>query len=210
MDTFSYYFTKTFPLKLPCVKDSIVNKWITKGTNTSSNKLRLLHNIKISMNLPMESLKHIQNYQLIFWKVIKEAKWAEVDRLSLSAKNKNKALWNIINEETANFQQLSNITINSGGKIITNPKITAERLNIYFTEVTEGFLSQVNFHCPQQHLNFQIKNCSETMFIAPVTVTEVEQVIKILRTIHLLALTKSQHFSETMLMLLHKATGSHL
>jgi len=133
------------------------------------------------MNLPMESLKNIQNYQLIFRKVIKEAKWAEVDRLILSAKNKNKALWNIINKETGNSWRLSNITINTGGKIITNPQISADRLNIYFTEVTEDLLSQVNFHCPQQHLNFQIKNCSETMFIAPVTVTEVEQVIKDLK-----------------------------
>jgi len=38
-DTFSYYFTTTFPLKITCVKDSIVNKWITKGTTISRNKL---------------------------------------------------------------------------------------------------------------------------------------------------------------------------
>ena len=76
------------------------------------------------MNLPMDSLKYIQNYRLIFRKVIKEAKWAEVDRLILSAKNKNKALWNIINKETGNSQRLSNITINTVGKIITNPQIT--------------------------------------------------------------------------------------
>jgi len=124
MDTFSYYFTITFPLKLTCVKDSIVNTWITKGTNTLRIKLRLLHNIKRYMNLPMDSLKYIQNYRLIFRKVIKEAKWAEVDRLILSAKNKNKALWNIINKETGNSQRLSNITINTVGKIITNPQIT--------------------------------------------------------------------------------------
>jgi transcription elongation factor GreA-like protein len=39
-------------------------------------------------------------------------------------------------------------------------------------------LSQVNHHCPQQYLQFQIKHCSETMFVAPVTKTDVEQVIK--------------------------------
>jgi len=166
MDTFSYYFTVTFPIKLTCVKDSIVNKWITEGINTSRNKLLLLYNIQRSMNPPTESLKNVQNYQLIFRKVIKEAKWTDVDRLILSAKNKNKALWNIINKETGNSQLLSNIPINTGGKIITNPQIIAERLNIYFTEVIEDLLSQFNYHCPQQHVNFQIKNCSETMFIA--------------------------------------------
>jgi hypothetical protein len=40
----------------------------------------------------MESLKYIQNYQLIFRKVIKEAKRREADRLILSAKNKNKSI----------------------------------------------------------------------------------------------------------------------
>jgi len=89
LDTFSYYFITTFPLKVTCVKDCIVNKWITKGINTLRNKLLLLYNIKRSMNLPMESLNYIQSYQSIFRKVIKETKRREVDRLILSAKNKN-------------------------------------------------------------------------------------------------------------------------
>jgi len=50
------------------------------------------------MNLPMEFVKYIQNYQLIYRKVIKEAKRREADRLILSAKNKNKALWKKINK----------------------------------------------------------------------------------------------------------------
>ena len=99
-------------------------------------------------------------------------------RLVLSAKNKNKALWNIINKGTGNSQWLSNIITNTGVKIITNPQIITERFNIYFTEVTEDLLSQVNYHHPQQHLKLQIKNCSKTMFVAPVTETEVEKVIK--------------------------------
>jgi hypothetical protein len=69
MDTFHYYFNIAFP-----IKESIVNKWITKGTIVSRNRLRLLCDIKRSTNLPTESLKFIQNYQLIYRKVIKEAK----------------------------------------------------------------------------------------------------------------------------------------
>jgi len=126
----------------------------------------------------MESLNYIQNYQFIFRKVIKEAKRRDADRHILSAKNKNKTLWKIINKEIGNSHCVSNIIINSGVKIITNRQLITERFNIYFTEVTENLLSQVNYHCPQQHLHFQIKNCYETMFVAPVTVTEVEQVIK--------------------------------
>jgi len=132
------------------------------------------------MNLPMESMKYIQNYQLIYREVIGEAKRREADRLILYAmsKNKNKALWKIINKEIVNSHHVSNIKMNTGAKMITNPQTITDRFNIYFTEVTEDLLSQVNYHCPQQYLQSQIKNCSETMFVAPVTETEVKQVIK--------------------------------
>ena len=46
MDTFSYYFNTVFPLKVTHVKDSVVNKWITKGIIILRNKLQLLYNIK--------------------------------------------------------------------------------------------------------------------------------------------------------------------
>jgi len=46
MDTFRYYFNTAFPIKATYVKESIVNKWITKGIIVSRNKLRLLYNMK--------------------------------------------------------------------------------------------------------------------------------------------------------------------
>ena len=135
------------------VKDSNTNKWITKGIIISRNKLQLLYNIKRLTNLPMKPLKYIQNYQMIYRKVIKEAKkrrgGGEANILILSAKNKNKALWKIINEETGNSQQRPNIIINTGDKIITSPQTITEKFHICFTEVTEDLLSQVNRHCPQ-------------------------------------------------------------
>jgi hypothetical protein len=70
----------------------------------------------------MESLKYIQNYQTIYRKVTKEAKRREADRLILSAKIKKKALWKIINKEIGNSHHVSNIIINTGAKIITNPQ----------------------------------------------------------------------------------------
>ena len=104
MDIFRYYFNIALPVKATHVKGSIVNKWITKGITVSRNRLRLLCNINRSTNLPMESLKYIQNYQAIYRKVIKETKRREADRLILCAKNKNKALWKIINKEIGNWQ----------------------------------------------------------------------------------------------------------
>ena len=57
MDIFCCYFNIEFPVKVTYIKESVVNKWITKGIIVSQNKQRLLYNIKRSMNFPMESLK---------------------------------------------------------------------------------------------------------------------------------------------------------
>jgi hypothetical protein len=46
IDTFRYYFNIAFPVKATYVKESIVNKWITKGIIVSKNRLRLLCNTK--------------------------------------------------------------------------------------------------------------------------------------------------------------------
>jgi aspartate carbamoyltransferase regulatory subunit len=85
--------------------------------------------------------------------VIKEATKREADRLILSAKNKNKALWKIINKEIGNSHHVSNVIINTGVKIITNPQIITERFNIYFTEVIEDLLSQANYQCLEQYFS---------------------------------------------------------
>jgi len=114
--------------------------------------------------------------------VVKEAKRKEADRFILSVKNKNKALWKLVNRETGDSHRVANITINTGVKRISNPQIITERFNAYFTGIIEDMLAQVNSYNPQQYANFQIKNCSETMFIAPVTETEVEKIVKGLKS----------------------------
>ena len=103
----------------------------------------------------------------------------EADRLILSAKNKNKTLWKITNKETGNFQWVRNIIINTEDKIIANPQIITEKFNIYFTEVNEDLSSQVNYHCPTQHLEFQTKDCSETLFVAPVKKLRGNKLLKV-------------------------------
>ena len=115
----------------------------------------------------MESLKYIQNYQLSFRKVVKEAKRREADRFILPAKNKNKALWKLVNREIGKSHRVANITINTGVKRISNPQIITERFNAYFTGIIEDMLAQVNSYNPQQYANFQIKNCSGNYVYSP-------------------------------------------
>jgi len=121
MDTFRYYFNTAFPLKITHINNSAKNTWITKGIIISRNKLRLLYYIKSSINRSVKFLKYIQTYQKIYRKVIMEAKKSEADKIILSATNKNKMLWKLVNKEIGNSQQRPNIIINTGDKIITNP-----------------------------------------------------------------------------------------
>jgi len=130
-----------FPPKVTYVKGNIVNNWITKGLIVSKNKLQLLCNIKRTTNLSMESLNYIHIYQLIFRKVVIEAKKKVMDRFVLSAKNKNKALWKLINKETVNSQQMFNIIVNTGDDIITNPQKVSDRFNIVFYRSNRGSLN---------------------------------------------------------------------
>jgi len=102
----------------------------------------------------MESLKCIQNYQII---VIREVKKKDIDRFILSVKNKNKTLWKLMNKETGNSQQTCNIIINNGNNIFTNPQIVSDRFKFFFEEVIEDLLSQNNCHCLKQNLQVQIK-----------------------------------------------------
>jgi hypothetical protein len=84
MDTFLYYFNIVFPVKDMYVKESIVKKWIIKDIIVSRTKLRLLYNMRRSLNLSMESIKYIQNYRLIYREAIKEAKRRDADTRAVS------------------------------------------------------------------------------------------------------------------------------
>jgi len=172
----------------------MINTRITKGIIKSRNKLRLLCHTKRSTDLSKRSLKYIQNYHKIYRKVIAEAKIREADKIILSTTNKNKTFRKIINKETGNSQQAPNITLNSQDKIITNPQMIAEKFNSYFIDIIEDLLSQTSKHCPQQNLKTQIKECLETMFIAPVTAAEVIRVIKDLKNTSSVGFDKTPTF----------------
>jgi hypothetical protein len=82
-----YYYNRAFPLKTTFVKDKFENKWITKGLIISSNRMRFLNSLKRTTNISRESLEYIKRYQIIYRKVLKEAKKRENDRFVTSAKN---------------------------------------------------------------------------------------------------------------------------
>ena len=89
-------------------------------------------NCHVTQQEPQISPKYIQNYQLIFRVVVKEAKKKEIDRFVLSAKKKkNKALLKLINKGTGNCWHMCDTIINTGDDIITNRQIVSDKFNIF-------------------------------------------------------------------------------
>jgi len=95
----------------------------------------------------------------------------------LAAKSKSKALWKLINKESGKTQQNYNITIKKGHNLITNPRIIADSFNKLFIDIVEDLLRQRNKNGNKFKSKFQIQRCSEMMFVAPVTIAELERVI---------------------------------
>jgi hypothetical protein len=68
MSMFTYYFKTIY------VKDQYENTWITQGLKVYSKKMQFLNSLKRTKNLSRESLDYIKRYQIIYNRVIKEAK----------------------------------------------------------------------------------------------------------------------------------------
>jgi hypothetical protein len=173
INIFTYYFNVAFPVEIVEARaNHRTQRWITKGLIVSRNKLRTLREIKRRHFLSVEFLEYIQIYQRVFRKVLNEARRKESDRYVMAAKNKSKALWNLINKESGKSQQNQNIMIKQGQDLITNPRMVAASFNRYFTEVVENLVLQRNKDGTRSKTKSHIQRCTATMFVAPVTVQE--------------------------------------
>jgi hypothetical protein len=77
----------------------------------------------------------------------------------MSAKNKTKAMWQLINEEVGNSLHDEYKTgLRNGTEIISNPQNVSDRLNSFFIEIVNDLLSQngshVKMQTPQQRTNY--------------------------------------------------------
>jgi hypothetical protein len=74
MDNLGYYFNIAFPYKSQKITNIQNNKWITKGLKNSGKRVRFLNSLKKKVNLSREAQTYIKKYQIIYKKVLKEAK----------------------------------------------------------------------------------------------------------------------------------------
>jgi hypothetical protein len=98
MNILHYHFDRCFPLKL--VNQSRLQKksWITQGIRKSSERLHWLNRLQKEIDLTVEQV-YTHKYRLVYKRIIKGAKKKENDRHIASAKNKTKAIWQIVNKD---------------------------------------------------------------------------------------------------------------
>jgi hypothetical protein len=72
--TFLHCFNIAFPYKRVKLRERVNKRWLSKGLITSSNRMRVLNNLKRTHTLRKEDLIYINEYQRIYKKILKEAK----------------------------------------------------------------------------------------------------------------------------------------
>ena len=85
-------FDTAFPLRQTQSRKNTTVTWSTQGIKKSSKKIRLFNVLKKHITLSKETKLYITKYNLIYKRVIKEAKRRENDRFLSHATNKSKAV----------------------------------------------------------------------------------------------------------------------
>ena len=133
--------------------------------------------LKKQSDLTEDTKNYITKYQIIYRRVIREAKRRQNDKNIHHANCKSKALWQIISRETGRTSSnRQDIKINWNSEEITNPETVAELFNSYFCKISEELLKKNRKNVPnfkKQYL--KIKENTKSMFLIPVTVNEVEK-----------------------------------
>ena len=134
--------------------------------------------LKKQPDLTEDAKNYITKYQLIYRKVIREAKRWQNDKHILHANYKSKAVWQIINRETGRTSlNRQDIKINWNSEEITNPEIVAELFNSYFCKISEELLKKNRKNMPNYEKQYlKIKKSTKTMF--QLTENELEKVAK--------------------------------
>jgi len=182
MNTFMHSFDIAFPLKLARERKRLANGWITQGIKKSSKRIKLLNLLTKLPNLTQQTKIYISRYKLIYKRVIREAKKRENDNYIMCAKNKSKAIWQVIHKETGKIPlQKLDIKLVKNPEEIINPYKISEIFNSYFRGISEELLQKKGEKMVfgSHHLN--IKENSKSTFLHPITENKVEKVARSLK-----------------------------
>ena len=183
MDIFLYCYNVAFPTKTMIMRNGTKSKWITQGIKTSSKRMRLLEKQRKITKPNKKDLEYINQYRKIYKKVIQEAKRRENDTYISSSTNKIKATWKLINQKRGKpLINNRNIELKWGKSKISDPRTISEVFNSYYVETIERVSGHnKGTHTVQNMSSLKINSCAQTMYITPVSESEIEKVIKNLK-----------------------------
>ena len=175
INTLIYYNNLCFPLTKINIHKTHRNKgWITPGIRVSSEKLKILHQIRSQTNDPAV-ITFYKKYKKIYKKVILSAKKLHNDLTYLHSNNKSKTVWSIINNTLANKQTKNVIEhIKIENNLIDNPYIIAQHLNKYFIDLPVKLNKKLDENLKN---NFTPLKQYPTLFLEPVTESEIFNII---------------------------------
>ncbi|XP_049766294.1 uncharacterized protein LOC126095559 [Schistocerca cancellata] len=185
MEIFMSYFEAAFPLKKQkCQPNFKKNKWITIGIRISCVEKRRLHDIAKTQNMPHEFHLYLKNYKRILKNVVRKAKTMANDKYIENSKNKSKAIWEVIkNQTTSETKQYKNVNLCYEGQMISFPTEIAGTFNIYFANVSEQLVSGLEEHNKISPPTCNsVRNVSTSLFLSPTNSEEILSAIKTLKT----------------------------
>jgi hypothetical protein len=182
MKAFTYLFDRAFPLKLAQRKKRQTNGWITQGIKVSSKKIKFLNLLNKLPDLTLHTKMYISKYKLIYKRVIREAKRRENDQYIINAKNKSKAIWQVLHKETGKISPHKlDIKLIDHSEEVTDPQKISEMFNLYFCGIPEELLLNKGKSKKLGNYPFNIRNNNKPLFLYPISVNEVVRVAKSLK-----------------------------
>ena len=141
--------------------------------------LSVLNRIKHVIPVSKAPLNYIKKYQLELQKVIKEAIERDSNGFIMSADNKNKRLWQLINKGTCtSWNKNNNIKIKSGSKITAAPQQIADDFNAFSIDTIRDLKWEKNLVKEKESLQDHMTYNQNSVFVSPVTENKVKLVIQ--------------------------------
>lgn len=178
MDTFSHYFNIAFPIQTKKQNlKSHMKSWLTQGILISCKQKRRLHDISKYCK-SQEFLNYFKTYKHILNKVINQAKKTRNNDYIATCKNKSKAIWNVVKNETGtNIAPIKNIQLTVNQTVYSNPLSNANLFNTYFTEIADTLLKNIRPCTPSKGI---VKTVN-SIFLKEVDYAEVWDIIQHLK-----------------------------
>jgi hypothetical protein len=171
-----YYPIKT--CRIPLYK----KKWLSKGIRQSCRTKRKMYiNLKRSYDETLDS--YLKLYQHVLKKVLITAKQLHAVNTIKKARNKSKAVWNLVKENTGKLTIHKGVSwkIEHGTEIISDPRIVANLFNQYFLSVGENSNNTCKTDNFKELLKKKKVNNVKSMFIKPLVEPEIIKIAKSLK-----------------------------